>query len=222
MKIKEIFENVFLIENGKKQIATKNLVKGKKVYGEELINSEFGELRQWNPFRSKLASSVLKGLKEFPVKKSSKILYLGAASGTTASHVSDAAEDGKVFCVELSPRAAGKLIEICAQRKNMIPIIADASFPLSYAYIEKVDLIYQDIAQKDQSEILRKNAEHYLKREGNVLLALKAGAISSTEKPEKVIGEEIKKLEEFFEIKQIIDLEPYHKAHAMIRLKWHN
>jgi len=220
MRIKQLFENVFLIENDKKYIATKNLVKGKKVYGEELAQSNFGELRQWNHFRSKLAAAILKKLNKLPIKKSSKILYLGAASGTTASHVSDIAENGKVFCIELSPRAAGKLIEICSERKNMIPIIADASFPLSYAYIEKVDLIYQDIAQKNQSEILIKNGGHYLKKDGNILLALKAGAISSTEKPERVIGGEIKKLREFFEIKQVIDLEPYHKAHAMIHLKY--
>jgi len=219
MKVKQIFENVFLVENGKRYIATKNLVKGKKVYGEELVQSNFGELRQWNHFRSKLAAAILNKLNKLPVKKSSKILYLGAGSGTTASHISDIAENGKAFCVELSPRAAEKLIEVSAQRKNMMPIIADANFPLSYAYIEKVDFIYQDIAQRNQSEILIKNSEHYLKKGGEVFLALKAGAISSTEDPEKILSAEIKKLKEFFEIKQIIDLEPYHKAHAMIHLK---
>eukprot|EP00493_Phyllostaurus_siculus_P025903 UN26248 len=45
--------------------------------------------RVWNPYRSKLGASVLNGIKKIPVAPGMKVLYLGAASGTTVSHVSD-------------------------------------------------------------------------------------------------------------------------------------
>ena len=43
----------------------------------------------WNPFRSKLAASVVGGIENIYMKPGSKVLYLGAASGTTVSHVAD-------------------------------------------------------------------------------------------------------------------------------------
>ena len=43
----------------------------------------------WNPFRSKLAAAILGGVDKIHMKPGSKVLYLGAASGTTVSHVSD-------------------------------------------------------------------------------------------------------------------------------------
>ena len=43
----------------------------------------------WNPFRSKLAASIVGGIEAIYMKPGSKVLYLGAASGTTVSHVAD-------------------------------------------------------------------------------------------------------------------------------------
>lgn len=49
----------------------------------------FNPGRQWNPFRSKLASAILGGVKNIYMEPGMKVLYLGAASGTTVSHVAD-------------------------------------------------------------------------------------------------------------------------------------
>ena len=43
----------------------------------------------WNPFRSKLGAAVLGVVDQIHIKPGTKVLYLGAASGTTVSHVSD-------------------------------------------------------------------------------------------------------------------------------------
>lgn len=43
----------------------------------------------WNPFRSKLAASIVGGIENIYMQPGSKVLYLGAASGTTVSHVAD-------------------------------------------------------------------------------------------------------------------------------------
>ena len=47
------------------------------------------EYRVWNPFRSKLAAAILGGVDKIHIAPGSKVLYLGAASGTSVSHVSD-------------------------------------------------------------------------------------------------------------------------------------
>ena len=43
----------------------------------------------WNPFRSKLAAAIVGGVGNIYMPPGSKVLYLGAANGTTVSHVSD-------------------------------------------------------------------------------------------------------------------------------------
>ena len=53
------------------------------------------DYRIWNAFRSKLAACVLNGIESIYIKPGAKVLYLGAANGTTVSHVSDIV--GEVF-----------------------------------------------------------------------------------------------------------------------------
>ena len=55
------------------------------------------------PFRSKLAAAILGGVENIWMKPGSKVLYLGAASGTTVSHVSDIGFGGltKLYCAIL-------------------------------------------------------------------------------------------------------------------------
>ena len=63
------------------------------------------EYRVWNPFRSKLAAAVLAGVDNIHVRPGAKVLYLGAASGTSVSHVSDVVgPEGTVYAVEFSHR----------------------------------------------------------------------------------------------------------------------
>jgi len=208
------------LEDGSQRIATENIAPGRNVYGERLIKHDGAELRLWEPFRSKLAAVILRGLKHLPVKPSCKVLYLGAASGTTASHVSDiVGEDGSVFCIEFAPRSIRDLIDnVCRFRVNMVPILADARFPRKYVtLVGKVDVIYCDIAQPEQARVLVDNADVFLKGDGWIMLAVKARSIDVTEEPVEVYKREIKVLQvNGLRITQVINLEPYDKAHAMI------
>ncbi|MGQ9507381.1 MAG: fibrillarin-like rRNA/tRNA 2'-O-methyltransferase, partial [Candidatus Bathycorpusculaceae bacterium] len=146
------------LEDGAHRLATKNLASGRNVYGERLIRYEGFEYRVWDAYRSKLAAAILKNLRTVPIKPNHKVLYLGAASGTTASHVSDiVGEDGHVYCVEFAARAIRELVNnVCAYRINMVPILEDARFPEKYAVFisGRVDDIYCDIAQPEQAKIL--------------------------------------------------------------------
>jgi len=216
------FDGVYqvILEDGSRRIASKNLAPGRDVYGERLIRYKDAEYRVWDPYRSKIAAAILKGLKDLPIKAGFKVLYLGAASGTTASHVSDiVGEEGHVFCIEFAPRPLKELIDnVCKYRPNMSPILADARFPEKYAnLVEKVDMIYCDIAQPEQAQILANNAKIFLKKGGWIMLAIKARSIDVTKEPDEVYKREIAILEKNgFQIHQVIHLEPYDKDHAMI------
>jgi fibrillarin-like pre-rRNA processing protein len=209
------------LEDGTRRLATRNLAPGRNVYGERLIHCEGVEYRLWDAFRSKLAAAMLKGLKEVPVKPNHSVLYLGAASGTTASHVSDIiGEKGYIYCVEFASRSIRDLVDnVCAYRMNMSPILEDARFPQKYAMFirGKVDDIYCDIAQPEQAKVLTDNAAQFLKRSGWVMFAVKARSIDVTKEPNEVYKHEVKVLENHgFKIEEVVHLEPYDKAHAMI------
>jgi len=86
---------IFVAKGKDHMLVTKNLVPGESVYGEKRISVDGGvegtkiEYRVWNPFRSKLAAGVLSGLDDIFIQPGAKVLYLGAASGTSVSHVAD-------------------------------------------------------------------------------------------------------------------------------------
>ena len=206
--------------NGIKEYATPNLVKGLTVYGEKLVKLNDEEYRIWDPFRSKLAAALKKGLKDFPLSHGDKILYLGASTGTTVSHVSDVVGNkGLVFAVEPSVRVARELIEnVASKRKNVIPIIEDARRPESYfSVFGNVDLVYCDIAQSDQTEIAIKNCNAFLKSEGIMLIIIKTRSIDVTMSPHSVVVMESEKLRKNnFQINQTINLDPFDKDHALI------
>ncbi|MCX8171006.1 MAG: fibrillarin-like rRNA/tRNA 2'-O-methyltransferase [Candidatus Bathyarchaeota archaeon] len=220
------FDGVYRVtlEDGSNRIASKNLAPGRDVYGERLIRYGDAEYRVWDPYRSKIAAAILKGLKTLPIKPGYKVLYLGAASGTTASHVSDiVGEEGHVFCIEFAPRPLKELINnACKYRTNMSPILADARLPEKYANIvEKVDFIYCDIAQPEQAQILVDNAKIFLKRGGWIMLAIKARSIDVTKEPSEIYRREIDILERNgFQIHQVVHLEPYDIDHAMILARY--
>jgi fibrillarin-like pre-rRNA processing protein len=206
--------------NGIGELATPNLVKGLTVYGEKLVKIDDEEYRIWDPFRSKLAAALKKGLRDFPIGFGDKILYLGASTGTTVSHVSDlVGNKGLVFAVEPAVRVARELIENVASRRiNVIPIIEDARRPESYFSIfGTVDLVYCDIAQSDQTEIAIKNCDAFLKNKGIMLVVIKTRSIDVTMSPRSVVAMESDKLRNNgFVINQTIDLEPFDKDHALI------
>lgn len=218
MNIEEINDGIFeIIKNDKKILATSNVFNGSTVYGERIFTIDNMQYRQWDPYRSKLGAMVLKGF-DIPIEHDSHVLYLGAASGTTISHVSDILTDGLVYAVEFSTRSMRDLIRLCDQRPNIIPILADANKPKSYAHIvEMTDIIFQDVAQPNQAEIAVKNCEYFLKDNGHLLLSIKSRSIDTVTNPKKIFKEEVKKLENGFdlefEVLQRKELDPYHIDH---------
>ncbi|MFH1056290.1 MAG: fibrillarin-like rRNA/tRNA 2'-O-methyltransferase [Candidatus Micrarchaeota archaeon] len=215
-KMKEIFKGVF-VEG--RNFYTRNLVKGFKVHGETLVHDKGVEYREWNPGQSKLCAAIAKGLKEMPVSSGSIVLYLGAAHGATPSFVSDIiGKNGSVYCVEFSPIAMRDLIRVCEQRENMIPILADARKPEEYEEAGKADLVFEDVADPQQAEILVQNAL-FLEKGGIAMIAIKARAVKSTEEPEKIYSSIKKVLSGTFEIVQEIDLNPFEKDHLFLVLK---
>lgn len=210
------------LEDGTERLATRNLTPGRRVYGERLVKWKDGyEYREWNPYRSKLAAAILNGLKEMPIAEGSHILYLGAASGTTPSHVSDiVGERGLIYSVEFSPRVFREFMEklVDQGRRNVVPILGDARFPFQYAhYIKAVDIVYIDIAQPAQAKILADNADYFIKKGGHVMLVIKAMSIDVTKEPSETFKQEINALKERgFEVLDVVHLEPYDVAHAMV------
>ncbi|MEM7825597.1 MAG: fibrillarin-like rRNA/tRNA 2'-O-methyltransferase [Candidatus Aenigmatarchaeota archaeon] len=213
------FEGTYKIGD---KIFTKNLIPGKNVYGEQLIKVDNVEYREWVPFRSKLCAAIKKGIKYSPFKKGSKVLYLGAGSGTTISHISDIIEsEGIIYAIEISERPLRDLVRLAEIRKNIVPILADARVIETYEslIIEKVDVIYEDVADPDQIKILVKNSEKFLKQNGIAEIAIKSQSISSTIPAREVYKKCLQELGRHFEILDKVELEPYEKFHLFVILR---
>lgn len=207
-------------EEARRGAFTRNLVPGNRVYGEELLKIHGSEYRSWDPYRSKLAGAILKGeLSPDVIKSGDKVLYLGASTGTTISHVSDiVGGEGMVVGVELSARVGREFLEHVAKaRGNVIPFISDARETEKFSGFGKMDVVYCDIAQRDQTDIAIANARHHLKECGRLILIVKARSIDGTKEPAQVFKEEAQKLKEArFEVEGVVDLRPYDKDHALI------
>ncbi|KAK9914293.1 hypothetical protein M0R45_038079 [Rubus argutus] len=215
---------VFLAKGKEDALVTKNMVPGEAVYNEKRISvqNEDGtkvEYRIWNPFRSKLAAAILGGVDEIWIKPGAKVLYLGAASGTTVSHVSDlVGPTGCVYAVEFSHRSGRDLVNMAKKRTNVIPIIEDARHPAKYRMlVGMVDVIFSDVAQPDQARILALNASYFLKAGGHFVISIKANCIDCTIPPELVFQSEVKKLQaEQFKPFEQVTLEPFERDHACV------
>ena len=217
MDIKGVFPGVFRVDG---KIATKSMTPGIAVYGEELKNHKNDEYRLWDPKRSKLGAAIVKGLRGMPVKPGNKVLYLGAASGTTASHVSDiVGEEGIVYCVEFSPRAMRDLLAVCEKRENMVPILADARMPETYGDVPKVDVVYEDVADREQAQILSLNADKFLQKGGLAAIAIKARCVSTVSNPRQVYAMVLSELQSRFEIVEKVDIEPFERDHLFVVLR---
>ncbi len=225
IKIKEIFENIYEIDinDGVRRIGTLSKVPNKRIYGEKLIQTKNGkEYRIWNPNKSKLGAAIINGLKNMPIKRDSHILYLGASAGTTPSHISDIVDKGIIYSVEFSPRIMREFLEVCKDRKNLIPILGDANNPKEYAHIVgEVDVIFEDVAQPNQSEILIKNAKWFLKKGGYGIISIKARSIDVIKNPKEIFEEQKNILiEGGFEIIEEINIEPFEKDHILFVGVW--
>ncbi len=214
MRLKEKYPGVFSDGN---DYYTLNADRGKSVYGERIVTIGSKEYRCWEPARSKLSAAIHRGLSKFPIKKDDRILYLGAASGTTASHISEITKR-EVFAVEFAERPFRSLIKISEKRENLMPILGNARLPLQYRHIvPEVDLVYQDIAQRDQVDIFLKNMGFFNAERG--VLMLKARSVDVSEKPKKVFQRVADELSEYTKIEQTINLKPYEKDHMAFIVK---
>jgi rRNA 2'-O-methyltransferase fibrillarin len=149
----------------------------------------------------------------------SKVLYLGAASGTTVSHVSDlVGAEGCVYAVEFSPRSGRELLEVAKKRQNVVPIIEDARKPLKYRMlVPMVDCIFEDVAQPDQARILGVNAQYFLKNGGHFVISIKANCIDSTVPAQHVFEQQVNEMRKLlFKPRELISLEPYERDHAVV------
>lgn len=216
-KIFEVYES----EGKRRQLYTINLTPGRNVYGEKLVTENGVEYREWDSFKSKLAATILRGSPNVGLRKNDVVLYLGAASGTTASHVSDiVGNQGFVFAVDVAPRSMRDLIFLCYERKNIAPILADAAkVDLLKERISAVDIVYQDVAQKNQVDIFLKNVDLFLKDNGYALFAVKARSIDVIKNPKQIFREIKEKLEKTLAIIDYRELEPFQKDHAMFVCK---
>ncbi|MEM5874563.1 MAG: fibrillarin-like rRNA/tRNA 2'-O-methyltransferase [Candidatus Aenigmatarchaeota archaeon] len=218
--MQEIFEGVYKINS---QIATINLVPGKKTANEKIVVKNRIEYRIWDPYTSKPAAAIKNGLKVFPVKRGMKILYLGFASGKTATYFSDIiGGNGIIYGIEISADVLKESLNACEERKNMIPILADARKIDEYKHLifDKVDLIYEDIADPDMIRILKINAKEFLKKDSFAMIAIKSQCINSVEKPKVVYEKCLKELSQEFEIIDKRELDPYEIAHLFVVLKY--
>lgn len=220
-EVHEIFDSVFTYKNGSQSIlVTRNMTPGITYYGEPVFNFEGEEYRSWNPTRSKLGAVILKGLTKMPIKPGSLVLYLGVASGTTVSHVSDIVGDkGHIWGLDFAPRAVRDLLDkVTRYRHNISPILGDARQPQEYEQLlHPVEVIFADVAQPDQAEIMVKNVKAFLKKGGHIMLSVKARSIDVKEDPKKIYETQVKILHEAeFKIIEVIELDPFEKDHAMI------
>ncbi len=218
MAAEEVFPGVYRIG---RLLATRNITPGKRAYTEELEIENGVEYRMWNPYRSKLAAAILNGLKHFAFGEKSGVLYIGAATGTTASHISDIIKNGSLYCIELSERNMRELVRVCEARGNMLPILADARYPDRYAdAVEQCDIIYQDASAREQAQMLKANSR-FLKRGGIAYFVIKSQSVDVSKDPKVVFKRELDLLKDEFDLLQKVDLEPFDKLHmfAVLRKK---
>ncbi|RQG98075.1 fibrillarin-like rRNA/tRNA 2'-O-methyltransferase [Natrarchaeobius chitinivorans] len=192
--------------DGTERLATR----GEPVYGEPTD----GEWRAWNPHRSKLGAMLALEM-ETGLSGGESVLYLGAASGTTVSHVADFA--GPTYAVEFAPRPTRDLLEAGAPRPRLFPLLADARKPETYGHVveSNVDAIVQDVATRGQARVALEN-RRFLDDDGRLLLAVKARSEDVTREPAGVFDDVCATLEDGYELLEQRRLEPYHEDHLGI------
>jgi len=217
------FAGIFIARGLEDCLVTLNKNHGKSIYGEKilsiLLDNKKVEFRIWNPFRSKLSAAILLGINSLYFTQGSKILYIGASTGTTVSHCSDIiGRRGLIYAVEFSYKCILHLLFTCMNRDNIIPIYGNARYPQKYQIlVPLIDSIITDISQPDQSRILGLNALYYLKKKGSFLISIKTRNIDSLSSEEPLIAKEKEKLCKLglFPTEQIT-LEPYDRSHALL------
>lgn len=189
------------------------------VYGERWASFGPATFRSFEPARSKLAAALARGWDGPLPRPGESWLYLGGASGTTASHVGDlVGPDGAVYVVEKSVRPFARLVAVAERWPNLLPILDDARDPESYAdLVGEVDGIYADISQPDQTGLVLRHAELYLPpRGGTVLLALKTPSLGRERGPGAHLTAAEDRLAARFDLDPSVRLDPFHRGHFFL------
>ena len=204
-----------------RRIFTKSIHPGRPHFEERIVRDKNDEYREFDPQRSKLAAMIMKGCTNIGIRKNDLVLYLGSSHGYTPSFVSDiVGEEGLIFGVAPAPRVMRDFVFLAQKRKNLIPVLADANHPEEY--IERVcqaDIVYQDIAQKNQMDIFIRNCNIFLKKGGYGLFAIKARSIDVKRNPNDIFVEIRKHLDRIFTVIDYKTLDPLEKDHCMIIVK---
>lgn len=206
---------------GRIKLYTLSLTPGIKYFDEEIERFNGMEFRFFDAKRSKLAASIVKESSQIGIKEGDTILYLGASHGYTPSFVSDmVGSSGFIYALDFAPRVVRDLVFLCEKRNNITPLLGDANQPKTYSFrLTKVDIVYQDVAQRNQAEIFIKNCEMFLKPGGFGLLAVKSRSIDITKKPKEIYADIRQKLEKSLTIVDYRILDPFEKDHCMFVVK---
>ena len=201
-----------------RELFTRNLVPGHRVYGEELRREGETEYRHWDPWRSKLAALLMKAPDSARLPRGASMLYLGGAHGTTVSHLSDALPSATLFVIEKSPAAFAPLLALARERPNILPFLADAQLPERYAAdVGLVDFLYQDVAQRAQAQIFSENARACLREGGSGLLMLKIRSVTQRRPARAIVTEARRTLEaDGRRVGDPVDLAPFARDHVAL------
>ncbi len=212
---------IFEIFQDRRKIYTKSMRKGETPFSENVIKQQGEHYREFDPRRSKLAATIMKGCTNIGIRKGDVILYLGSSHGYTPSFLSDMiGPDGLLFGLDPAPRVMRDFVFLAEKRKNLVPLLADANKPETYANrICAVDIVYQDVAQRNQLEIFMKNCDLFLKEGGYGLFAIKARSIDIKRKPKQIFVEIRNILDKKYKVIDYKILDPFEKDHCMIIIK---
>lgn len=170
--------------------------------------------RAWDPNRSKVAAMLDRGMNT-GLDDGQTVLYLGAAAGTTVSHIADFA--GPTYAVEFAARPMRDLLTVAKDRQNLVPLLKDARRPTTYAHVVEgdVDVLIQDIATRDQATVANRNRQ-FVRDGGRLILAVKARSEDVTADPERVFDAVQSDLAETYEVLESARLSPRHGDHQAI------
>lgn len=205
-----------------KRFWTRSLVSNQRVYGEQVIEKNGFFWRSWNPFRSKLSAGLHSGLSDLCIEEGNSVLYLGCAEGTTVSHVSDlVGENGLVFGLDVSPVSMAKFTCLAESRENIFPLLSDASNPQSYVEKldnAKVDVVVQDISQRNQADIFSKNWSFFSKPSSNGFLIVKTRSVDMVHSPHSILDQQLSVLKSQVHIVQVVSLDKFEGNHFLIHV----
>ena len=206
---------------GRKLYTKSLLAPAQSHFGERIVREGKDQYRELEAKRSKLGAAIMKGCSNTGIREGSVVLYLGASHGYTPSYVSDMiGKEGFMFALDFAPEVVRDLVFLSEKRENMAPILADAHHPETYAHrVSQVDVVFQDIAQRDQAQIFLKNCRMFLKDKGFGLLAVKARSIDIKRKSREIFQEVRDLIEKEFMVVDFRELAPYEMDHCMIIIK---